>query len=466
MAKQQSNGASERAHVLVIDDDEYLRRFIARGLSRTGMAARPIEGGHEAIDLLGKESFDAVVCDLHMPEKDGLDVLKVASAMRPPPPFIMLTGYGSVSVAVEAMKRGAADFLEKPVSIDELQAAIQAAIRQRQPIRPLASDSRLVGSAQWLEPFLQTLHRVAQSNATVLIEGETGTGKSAVAREICRASKRADGPFVELNCAAIPESLLENELFGHVRGAYTGAVGQSGRVEQANGGTLFLDEAGELKPELQAKLLHLIQERSYAPVGGSTFHKADVRFLAATNRDLESEVKEGRFREDLYFRLNVVSLTIPPLRDRSEDVPLLLDHFCDRVAERLEVTGPLFSPAAVDALRRYDWPGNVRELENLVERTAIMHPPGTLIEPEQLPARILKNQQAAPRSLPPSFEMAVDSDEDLIEEGFSLQEAVRAFEKAKIEKALQVCGDNKSQAAKKLGMKRTTLIEKLKKFER
>lgn len=429
------------------------------------MNARAIEGGNEAIAVLKDESFDAVVCDLHMPEVDGLDVLKHATQRQPSPPFIMLTGYGSVAVAVEAMKHGATDFLEKPVTIDELKAAIQAAIRQKKPVRP-SSESGLVGSSQWLEPFLETLHRVAQAHATVLIEGETGTGKSAVAREICRASKRASGPFIELNCAAIPDTLMESELFGNVRGAFTGAVGQAGRVEQANGGTLFLDEIGELKHELQSKLLHLLQERSYTPVGGGKSQRADVRFLAATNRDLVHEVQAGRFREDLYFRLNVVSLTIPPLRDRSEDVPLLLGHFCDQVANRMQVTGPMFSPAAIEMLKRYDWPGNVRELENLVERTAIMHPPGTLIEPEHLPTRVRQNQQSDPRSLPPTFKEVRPDADVVLEDGMSLQDAVRAFEKKTIERALELSGGNKSQASKMLGMKRTTLIEKLKKFER
>lgn len=459
--------------VLVIDDDDYLRKFISRGLNRVGMSADAVEGGAQAMAQMKERQFDAVVCDLHMPEVDGLDVLRFSTSLRPAPPFIMLTGYGSVQVAVEAMKHGAADFLEKPISIDELKAAIQAVINKhaersapkRAPAIPGAPG--LVGSSTWLPSFLETLRRIAQTDATVLIEGETGTGKSAVAREIYRNSKRAAKSFVELNCAAIPEHLLENELFGHVRGAFTGATGHIGKVEQSNGGTLFLDEVGELKHELQAKLLHLLQERAFAPIGASQARTADVRFVAATNRDLMTEVESGNFRQDLFYRLNVVNLIIPPLRDRPADIPLLLEHFCDRIAERLQVTGPVFSPGAVELLERYEWPGNVRELQNLVERTAIMHPPGTLIEPEHLSARVHQNQRE-PRSdpnSPPRIETFESDLSQIGESGQSLSDVVRSYEYGLIRQALDQSGGNKSQAAKLLRMKRTTLIEKLKKYE-
>jgi len=459
--------------VLVIDDDDYLRKFISRGLNRVGMSAEAVEGGASAMTLLKERQFDVVVCDLHMPEVDGLDVLRFSTSLRPPPPFIMLTGYGSVAVAVEAMKHGASDFLEKPISIDELKAAIQAVLRtgperaatRRTPSVP--SGMSLVGSSTWLPSFLETLYRIAQTDATVLIEGETGTGKSAVAKEIYRSSKRASKAFVEINCAAIPEHLLENELFGHVRGAFTGATGHVGKVEQANGGTLFLDEVGELKHELQAKLLHLLQERAFAPIGANQAKAADVRFIAATNRDLMTEVEVGGFRQDLFYRLNVVNLIIPALRERPADVPLLLEHFCDRIAERLQVTGPVFSPNAVEVLKRYEWPGNVRELQNLVERTAIMHPPGTLIEPDHLSQRVHQNQREMPAdpNAPPRIE-ALESDIQYMgESGQSLSDVVRSYEYGLIRQALDRAGGNKSQAAKLLRMKRTTLIEKLKKYE-
>jgi DNA-binding NtrC family response regulator len=460
------------ARVLVIDDDAKLGRFIARDLARLGFETMAAESGQQGIDLLGERSFDAVVCDLNMPDRDGFDVLRFSVTLDPPPPFIMLTAYGSVSAAVEAMRLGAADFLEKPVKTEELSATIRS-ILNRTPSRARRSSAtnrqrHLVGSPLWLGPFLETLDRVAQSDATVLIDGETGTGKTAVAREIWKASKRSDGPFVEINCAALPDHLVESELFGHMKGAFTGATDDHlGKVAQADGGTLFLDEVGELKHELQAKLLHLLQERTFTPIGSTESKRANVRFLAATNRDLRTEVAAGTFRQDLFFRLEVVSLTIPPLRERPLDVTILVEHFCGQVEERIGSTAR-FSEEAIGMLRRYDWPGNVRELENLIERFAVMHPAGTLIQPEHLSERIRTSAKAEPEanSVPEFVGGAGSSFIDLENEGLSLAEAVKTYEQGLIKAALDKAGGNRSKAAKLLRVKRTTLIEKLKKLEK
>jgi DNA-binding NtrC family response regulator len=455
--------------LLVIEDDAQLRRFLVRDLNRAGFETIGAEGGVQGIDTLRDRPFDAVVCDLHMPDKDGFDVLHFATMLAPPPPFIMLTAYGSVGTAVEAMKHGAADFLEKPITIDELAASIRAVLDRRSALakrRPTsAAGSRLVGSPLWLGPFVEMLRHIAQSDATVLIDGETGTGKSAVAREIWRSSRRSTGPFVEINCAAIPEQLMESELFGHVKGSFTGAVGDhDGKVARADGGTLFLDEVGELRPELQAKLLHLLQDRAFTPVGGAA-KSADVRFIAATNRDLSVEVEKGTFRRDLFYRLEVVSLTIPPLRDRPSDVPILVDHFRTVVSERLGRGLPSFTPEAMAILRRYDWPGNIRQLENLIERFAAMHM-GPEIGVEHLPERIRKATTAEPSTVSvPEFSSGQRlSLDDLEASGVSLADAVKSYETGLIKAALDHTNGNRSQAAKLLRVNRTTLVEKLRKL--
>ena len=457
------------ASVLVIDDDAKLGRFIARDLARLGFETVAAESGQKGIELLGQRRFDAVVCDLNMPGRDGFDVLRFAVTLDPPPPFIMLTAYGSVSAAVEAMRLGAADFMEKPAKTDELSATIRSLLN-RTPGRappPAAPARHLVGSPLWLGPFLETLDRVAQSDATVLIDGETGTGKTAVAREIWKASRRSDGPFVEINCAALPDHLVESELFGHVRGAFTGATEDKvGKVASAEGGTLFLDEVGELKHGLQAKLLHLLQERTFTPIGATESKRGNVRFIAATNRDLRREVEAGNFRQDLFFRLEVVSLTIPPLRERPLDIPILVEHFCRHVEERTGATAH-FSDDALDTLCRYDWPGNIRELENLIERMAVLHPPDSMIRAEHLSERMrgsVKPREEA-TSVPEFVGGAGASLLELENEGVSLADAVKSYEAGLIKAALEKAGGNRSHAAKLLRVKRTTLIEKLKKLD-
>ncbi len=461
--------------VLIVDDEEQILKSISRDLSRAGYDCLTTNGGAGAKRAIADQdgAFDVILCDLMMPEVDGLDVLRFANAQPKPAPVIILTAYGTVNAAVAAMKLGAVDFLEKPASPEAIRAAIQLATSKPRTAPSHSSSTgkgfyvpELVGSDQWLPGFMATLRRIATHEVTVLIDGETGTGKSAVARQLHAASPRANAPFVEVNCASIPTELVESELFGHVKGAFTGATADKvGFVREANGGTLFLDEVGEFEHGLQSKLLTLLQERRIRPIGATRDFNADVRFVAATNRNLEVEVQRGRFREDLYFRLNVIKLTIPPLRDRVDDIPILIEHF--RRKHFSQPGGqrcPKFSDRALEAMRRYDWLGNIRELENVVQRLAIMHPDNEVIDVDKLPNII---QEAAREPETSNAPMNVEIQElpapgaavaPLPEEG--LAQAVLNYQRDLLIKALRESGGNKTQAARKLRVKRTTLIEK------
>ena len=468
--------ASRSNRVLIVDDEEPILKSISRDLSRAGYNCLTTNGGASAKRAIASEedAFDVILCDLMMPEVDGLDVLRFANAQPNPAPVIILTAYGTVGAAVAAMKLGAVDFLEKPTSPEAIRAAIQLATSKPRPQPAYVSNTRpsstpeLVGSDQWLPGFMATLRRIAMADqVTVLIDGETGTGKSAVARQIHAASPRANAPFVEVNCASIPTELVESELFGHVKGAFTGATSDKvGFVREADTGTLFLDEVGEFEHGLQSKLLTLLQERRIRPLGATRDFTANVRFVAATNRDLENEVKRGRFREDLYYRLNVIKLTIPPLRDRVDDIPILIDHFRQRYSQSGGHRCPPFGPEALAAMRRYEWVGNIRELENLMQRLTIMHPDADVIEVDMLPKFI---QQAAREpetsAAPVQVDMEISpagqeskANHSLPEEG--LTKAVENYQRHLLTQALRECDGNKTQAARKLRLKRTTLIEK------
>jgi DNA-binding NtrC family response regulator len=383
--------------VLVVDDDLKMRTLVARVLSREGYVVRGAETGQEALELIGSWNPDLMLCDIRMPGMDGMELLGLAHQQKAELPVVMMTGFGSVETAVEAMRAGAFDYFSKPFDLDELLIVVRKAAEHLQLRRELADLRRqvpraatLVGKSKAIENVLDWIARAAPSDATVVIYGKSGTGKELVARAIHRESKRSTGPFVPVNCAAIPETLIESELFGHARGAFTGAVREHpGLFVEAEGGTLFLDEIGELPLAMQAKLLRALQDGEIRPVGKTESIKVNTRLVAATNRDLEADVQDGRFRDDLYYRLSVIPIHLPSLRERPEDIPLLAVHFLDRFAHG----GPpkRLSKEALIALERYDWPGNVRELENIIERACALVA-GPQVGLEDLPQKL----QAAP----------------------------------------------------------------------
>ncbi|MEQ8278926.1 MAG: sigma-54 dependent transcriptional regulator [Deltaproteobacteria bacterium] len=455
--------------VLVIDDEEAVCRAIARNLKTRGLTPVTVNGGEDAIRQLDRNEFDVAICDLYMPEVDGLDVLRHARSLASPVPVVMITAYGDIAQAVKAMKAGASDFITKPVDNNLIAAAIRVANKNREQSRKIVeqTESRLIGSKRWLGPFSKLLGKVANSSSIVLLAGETGTGKTEVAKEIARLSER-EGRFIVVNCAAIPENLLESKLFGTVRGAYTGAEDRAGVLEEAAGGTLFLDEIGELKPDLQAKLLHVLQERTFTRLGSTKEIRSDVRFITATNRDLEAEVAAGNFRKDLYYRLQVTVLEIPPLRSRPEDVPLLLEHFRNTSSDEV----PEFGPEALEMLQRYEWPGNIRELKNLVERFGVFFDEPRAVTTQDLEPHVSRSsgdiapvgaaplvRTGPPEGSDPSFDFTLDLG------GRSLEEGINDYQRWLIISALRRNKGNKSKTARELKMKRTTLIERCHKLD-
>jgi two-component system NtrC family response regulator len=448
--------APDRLRILVVDDEAAQRELLAGFLRKQGHEVLVAAGGAEAVAQLGASQVDLVLSDCRMPGMSGLDLLRALRGINPEVPLLLMTAYGSVETAVQAMKNGAADFLTKPLDLQELllriarvaeQARLRSAVRELQA--SLAERHRLsgvIGESGRMQEVLALVQRVAPSDATVLIRGDSGTGKELIARAIHFNSRRAAGPLVSLNCAALPEQLLESELFGHEKGAFTGAVAQrKGRFEAADGGSIFLDEIGDLAPALQVKLLRVLQERQFERLGGNRPLTVDVRILAATHRDLESAMRQGTFREDLYYRLNVVTIQIPPLRERREDIALLLEHFLKKFAakEGREVTG--LTAAARDAVMKYDYPGNVRELENIVER-AVLLARGPVIDLEDLPAALRpgeRTRDAEPRHLP---------------------DVLAGIERQAIREALERHGGVQTQAAEALGISERVLRYKMKKY--
>jgi DNA-binding NtrC family response regulator len=451
---------------LIVDDDPAVRTVLRKLLTRRGDDVVEAEDGKQAIDQLGDRAVDLVITDLLMPRANGLEVLRYVRARKPQIPVIVLTAEGSIRDCVEAMRAGAFNFLTKPFHNDDLEEIIRQATSAR-PLRPASGAGAsvsgtsaepgqpqiaLVGESEALRAVIDMVERIAGSSSTALITGESGTGKEVVARLLHYSSPRVGHPFVAVNCGAIPETLIESELFGHVKGAFTGAVDtRQGRFAQADGGTLFLDEIGELALPLQVRLLRVLQERVITPVGDARARPVDVRIIAATNRDLEVMVKEGRFRQDLFYRLEVLPIRLPALRERREDISLLAAHFLESTNQRLGRQIAI-SEDALTIMRLYDWPGNVREMENLFERLVVLSR-GNAIGASDLPERM--------RATPAAPQIA-DAAASLAEGAIDLVATMTAIENTLIEQAMRQATGNKTRAAELLGMSRTTLLDKLK----
>ncbi|GEJ58353.1 sigma-54-dependent transcriptional regulator [Anaeromyxobacter diazotrophicus] len=451
-------------HVLIVDDELNIRRVLAAMLKREGYEVTTAADGEQALAVLQKTPVHVVVTDLVMPRMSGLVLLERAQAEFPDVPVIMITAHGTVDSAVQALKAGAFDYITKPFEQEELKKVIAKAARahelERQNVHAAAAP--LVGASPSMRQVYEIVAKVADSPSTVLITGESGTGKELVAREIHRRSSRRDKPLIKVNCAAIPKDLVESELFGYEKGAFTGAVGSKpGRFELADGGTLFLDEIGEIPVEMQVKLLRALQESEFERVGGIRTLKVDVRLIAATNRDLKALIADGRFREDLYYRLAVVPVGLPPLRDRKDDIPLLVEHFIAKYDQRLGKKVERVDDEALQTLLAYGWPGNIRELENLMERS-VLFADGPVIEGASLPDALRERTPGAATPIAavgPLGAIAAPS-------GASMKEIVRQaqaeLEKELIGRALEETGGNVTRAAKRLQISRKSLQVKMK----
>lgn len=451
------------AKILVVDDEPSMREVLEIMLKREGHESHLAASVTEAREALARHAFDMVITDLRMPDGTGIEVLERAREANPDVVVLLITAFADTETAIKAMQQGAYDYLTKPFKIDEIRLILRKALETQ----ALKDENRalkealtgrygfrgIVGASPAMKRVYEMIERIKDTRTNVLVVGESGTGKELVARSIHYSSSRREAPFVAINCGAIPANLLESELFGHVKGAFTGAISSKvGLFEQASGGTLFLDEISELPLELQVKLLRAIQERQVRPVGSNQDIEIDVRIVAATNRDLETEVQEGRFRQDLYYRLNVVQVQLPPLRERREDIPLLALHFLNTYAREMGREIRTFTPEAMAVLENHPFPGNVRELENIIERAVVLES-GSAISAESLPqARFATaRSQGAAIAAPLSGGVQVPAnggEPRLPENGLDFEDAVAEFEKSLIRQALDRTGGNKSEAAK------------------
>ena len=449
--------------ILIVDDDDGVRQVLGESLQDAGHRVSSAESGEKAIATVREEAFDLVILDMVLPRVDGMAVLKDITTLRPELPVIMITGYASVETAIKAMKMGAVDYIVKPFRMEEVELVVGKALERshlrrenvylRRQLETTYGVHNIIGQSPLMRRIFALIEQVASSRSTVLITGPSGTGKELVARALHFNGDRRDRPFVSVNCGGIPDSLLEDELFGHVKGAFTDAVAdRPGRFEAADTGTLFLDEIGNMSMSLQIKLLRVLQEREFMPLGGTRKVQVDVRIIAATNIDLKKMMEEGKFREDLYYRLNVIHMQLPSLRERCEDVPLLIHHFLNKYCREMNVPTKRFAPEALKALMEFSWPGNVRQLENVIERAVALSFSKEELGPEDLPREIL--------------------DEGMVEmpvlhvggDGFSLDEVLANYEQRMLYQALEHAGWVKTRAAELLKIKRTTLIEKMKRL--
>ena len=448
--------------ILLVDDEAGIRSSLTQVLADEGYQVEAVDTGEKALGRLREGGFHLVLLDVWLPKKDGLEVLQDLRSEGIDVPVVIISGHANIEMAVKATRLGAFDFIEKPLSIEKVTVSVRNALKQlrleerNRALRVALGEKgarQLIGDAPSIVKLRDQIRMAAPTNGRVLIFGENGTGKELVARMIHALSLRAGEPFIEMNCAAIPEELIESELFGHVKGSFTGAVeNKKGKFELADGGTLFLDEIGDMSLKTQSKVLRVLQEQTFEPVGGASSQKVDVRVLAATNKDLTEEIKKNAFREDLYFRLNVIPLTVPPLRERREDIPQLARHFMAELAAEYGKPPGRLTDEAQSAMIAYAWPGNVRELRNIIERLVIMAPRDRF-EKSDLPPELAGD--AAPRG--------DDAFADLISSA-TLKEGRERFERLFIARKLVECGNNVSRAAVALGLERTHLHRKLKAY--
>jgi len=454
---------SARQHLLIIDDEENMRHMLQSLLRESGYHVETACNGTEALRLVEQSMFDFILCDIRMPEMDGMAFLRAAKPFLEKSNVIMMSAYGSIDTALEAIKAGAYDFISKPFKTDEVLLTLKKAEERetlrrenrmlREEIAAVHGEAEfgaMVGRSKAMRDLFQLARKVSAYTTTILVTGESGTGKELVARGLHAHSPRRRMPFVAVNCGGIPENLLESEFFGYVKGAFTGAEkNRKGLFAEAEGGTLFLDEIGELPLALQVKLLRVLQEGEIRPVGSSHNQEVDVRIVAATAKDLAEEVREGRFREDLFYRLNVLAIRIPPLRDRTEDIPLLARCLLKRMNSKLNTSVTAISPSAMSLLIQYSWPGNVRELENTLERAMILADQET-IRPEDLPQNVRTGNNAMPATG--------------VFHGYSIKEAGELMERQLIARALDATGGNKSRASELLEISYPSLLSKIKKY--